>query len=200
MAELRVAVLASHTGTNLRALHAASLAPDTDFRIVLVISNNSGSGALAFAREQRIPALHLSGRTHSNPANLDEAMRGVLMEYGTELVVTAGYMKHVGPRTRKEFAGRIINVHPALLPRHGGHGMYGQRVHRAVLESGDTVSGPTVHLVDEDYDTGKTLAQTEVPVLTDDTVETLGARVLAAEHLLLPTVVQQIATGHQANL
>lgn len=201
MDELQVAVIASHTGTNLRALHAASLAPNTDFRIAVVISNNSGSGALAFAREHQIPALHLSGRTHPDPNALDEAMRSALIEHGAELVVTAGYMKRVGPLTRKEFAGRIINVHPALLPRHGGHGMYGQRVHQAVLDSDDTVSGPTVHLVEEDYDTGETLAQKEVPVLADDAVETLAARVLEAEHALLPEVVQQIAaTGRLADL
>lgn len=195
MPELQVAVLASHTGTNLRALRAASLAPDAAFRIAMVISNNSGSDALTFARENRIATLHISGCTHPEPNDLDAAMRSALVTHGIDLVVTAGYMKQVGPRVRREFAGRIVNVHPALLPRHGGHGMYGMRVHQAVLDSADTTSGPTVHLVDEEYDTGATLAQLEVPVLPHDTPEALGARVLAAEHVLLPAVVQQIATG-----
>ncbi|MGY1945593.1 phosphoribosylglycinamide formyltransferase [Nocardia asiatica] len=200
MSDLRVGVIASHNGSNLRALHRASLAEDARFEIVLVISNNSGSGALAFAREQAIPALHMSGRTHADPDDLDEAMRIALRDHAVDWVVTAGYMKKVGPRTRKEYSGRIVNIHPALLPRHGGQGMYGQAVHRAVLESGDRVSGPSVHLVTEGYDTGEVIAQTEVPVQPDDTVESLAARVLAAEHTLLPLVMCQLATGQRLYL
>ncbi|MFI9411932.1 phosphoribosylglycinamide formyltransferase [Nocardia gamkensis] len=200
MSELRVGVIASHNGSNLRALHKASLSPDARFEIALVISNNSGSGALAYAREHDIPALHMSGRTHADSDDLDDAMRLALVEHSVDLVVTAGYMKKIGARTRKEYSSRIINIHPALLPRHGGQGMFGQAVHKAVLESGDQVSGPSVHLVTEEYDTGEVIAQTEVPVLADDTVESLGARVLAAEHTLLPFVVRQMAGGQRLYL
>lgn len=190
--ELRVAVIASHAGSNLRALHRVSLGADAHFRIVLVISNNSDSGALRYARDNAIPARHLSGRTHDDP---DEAIRAALVEHSAELVVTAGYLKKVGPRTRAEFSGRIINVHPALLPRHGGPGMYGEYVHRAVLDAGDPVSGASVHLVSDDYDTGQVIGRLEVPVRPGDTAQTLGARVLDAEHTLLPDVVGRIAAG-----
>lgn len=191
--ELRVAVIASHAGSNLRALHRASLLADARFRIVLVISNNSDSGALRYARDNAIPARHLSGRTHDDP---DQAIRAALVEHAADLVVTAGYLKKVGPRTRAEFSGRIVNVHPALLPRHGGPGMYGEYVHRAVLDAGDPVSGASVHLVSDEYDTGQVIGQIEVPVQPGDTAQTLGARVLHAEHTLLPDVVRRIATGH----
>ncbi|WP_431956404.1 phosphoribosylglycinamide formyltransferase [Nocardia lijiangensis] len=199
MSRLRVAVLASHYGSNLRALHGASLEGEARFGIALVIGNNSGSGALTYAREAGIPTVHMSGRTHPDPEELDEAMRAALVAHGTGLVVTAGYMKKLGPRVRQEFNGRIINIHPALLPLHGGKGMYGKAVHEAVLAAGDAVSGPTVHFVTEEYDAGGVIAQSEVPVLPDDTVESLAERVLAAEHLLLPAVVQIIATRAPAS-
>ncbi len=189
-----MAVIASHNGSNLRALHQASLVADAQFGIVLVISNNSESGALRYARDNRIPARHLSGRTHDDP---DEAMRAALVEHQVGLVVTAGYLKKIGPRTRSEFATRIINVHPALLPRHGGPGMYGRHVHQAVLDAGDQVSGVSVHHVSGEYDAGAVIARIEVPVRPGDTAETLGARVLEAEHTLLPDVVRRIA--HDSN-
>jgi phosphoribosylglycinamide formyltransferase 1 len=195
MPELRVAVIASHNGSNLRALHRASLDPGAQFRIVLVISNNSDSGALRYARDHRIPARHLSGRTNHDP---DEAIRAALVEHSADLVMTAGYLKKIGPRTEAEFADRIINVHPALLPRHGGPGMYGGHVHRAVLDAGDAVSGASVHLVSGEYDSGAVLAQAEVPVLPGDTADTLGARVLDAEHTLLPEVVRLLAHDRSA--
>ncbi|MBB5918188.1 phosphoribosylglycinamide formyltransferase-1 [Nocardia transvalensis] len=195
MSGVHVAVLASHNGSNLRALHRTSLSPDSPFTISLVISNNSGSGALAFARDAGIPALHLSGSTHPEPELLDAAIRSALTAHETDLVVTAGYMKKLGPRTRAEYTSRIVNVHPALLPRHGGKGMYGNAVHEAVLASGDTVSGPTVHLVTEDYDAGPVLAQARVPVVPGDTAESLAERVLVAEHDLLPAVVRRLAAS-----
>ncbi|MGK8522580.1 phosphoribosylglycinamide formyltransferase [Nocardia asteroides] len=196
MTDLRVAVLASHNGSNLRALHRSQHA---GFRIVLVISNNSDSGALRYARDHRIPARHLSARTHADP---DEAIRAALVEHSSDLVVTAGYLKKIGPRTRSEFAGRIINIHPALLPRHGGPGLYGTRVHQAVLDAGDLVTGASVHFVTGEYDAGEVIARAEVPVRPGDTAETLGARVLEAEHTLLPEVVRRIArdTGFAARI
>ncbi|MBF6171306.1 phosphoribosylglycinamide formyltransferase [Nocardia blacklockiae] len=193
MSRLQVAVLASHNGSNLRALHRAALAADALFTVALVISNNSGSGALAFAREAEIPALHLSTRTHPDPDALDEAMCSALSTHSVDLVVTAGYMKKLGPRVRSHYASRIINIHPALLPRHGGKGMYGRAVHESVLATGDKISGPTVHILTDAYDSGPIIARREVPVLPDDTPDTLASRVLAAEHELLPEVVQRIA-------
>ncbi|MFJ5229089.1 phosphoribosylglycinamide formyltransferase [Kitasatospora sp. NPDC088391] len=190
---LRVAVLVSHAGSNLRALHEASRRPDAPFRIALVVSNNSGSAGLAFAREQGIAARHLSGRTHPDPDALDAALCAALRDARAGLLVTAGYLRRLGPRTLREFAGRAINVHPSLLPAHGGPGMYGEAVHRAVLAAGDTRSGASVHALTAVYDEGPVLDRLEVPVAPDDTVETLAARVLAAEHALLPRVVARLA-------
>lgn len=196
VSRLQVAVLASHNGSNLRALHQASLSADAGFGVALVVGNNSGSGALAYARDTGIPALHLSDRTH--PGQLDEAILSALTDHAVDLVVTAGYMKKLGPRVRAAYASRIINIHPALLPRHGGKGMYGKAVHESVLAAGDKVSGATVHILTDDYDTGPIIAQHQVPVLPGDTTDSLAERVLAAEHQLLPTVVQQIAAQREA--
>ncbi|UQX88273.1 phosphoribosylglycinamide formyltransferase [Jatrophihabitans telluris] len=188
-----VAVLVSGAGSNLRALHAASLTADSPFRIVLVISNNSGSGGLAYAADHAIPTLHVSGRTHPDPGALDAELVRQLQAHQIELIVTAGYMKKVGPRVLAEYAGRILNIHPSLLPAHGGPGMYGAAVHRAVLAAGDRLSGPSVHLVTDEYDEGEIIGHQEVPVLDGDTPETLAARVLVAEHELLPMVVTELS-------
>ncbi|MBB4965679.1 phosphoribosylglycinamide formyltransferase [Saccharothrix violaceirubra] len=193
MARLRVAVLVSHTGSNFRALHEASLRPGAGFEIGLVVSNNSGSQALAYAREQEIPHRHLSSHTHATAEELDAALVEELTARSVDLVVTAGYMKKLGPRTLASHGNRIINIHPALLPRHGGQGMFGSAVHEAVLASGDRVTGPSIHYVTAEYDAGEVIARHEVPVLPDDTAESLAARVLAAEHRLLPEVVARIA-------
>ncbi len=193
MPDFKVAVFASHTGSNLRALHEASRAQDAAFRLALAVSNNNDSGALAYARSQALPAVHLSTLTHPAPGQLDTAICALLQEHQIDLVVTAGYLKKIGPRTLENYAGRIINLHPSLLPRHGGQGMYGRAVHEAVLTSGDRTSGPSVHLVTAEYDEGAVIARHEVPVAPDDTVASLAARVLAAEHLLLPAVVSTLA-------
>ncbi len=159
----------------------------------VVISNNSSSGAMERAAREGIPHYHISGKTH--PDGEDEAIARILAENDVNLVILAGYMKKLGPVTLHEFGGRILNIHPALLPKFGGQGMYGKYVHQAVLEAGEKVSGPTVHVVNEDYDRGRILAQTEVPVLPDDTVETLAARVLSEEHKIYPATIQRIAAG-----
>ncbi|MCX4749517.1 phosphoribosylglycinamide formyltransferase [Kitasatospora sp. NBC_01287] len=190
-----VAVLASHAGSNLRALTAGSSEPGSPYRVVLVISNNSGSGALAHAAELGIGQAHLSGRTHPEADELDRAMLELLRAHGVDLVVTAGYLKKVGPAVLDACAGRVINVHPALLPRHGGPGMHGRHVHESVLAAGDLVSGASVHQVTARYDEGPVIARREVPVLPGDTVESLAERVLAAEHTLLPETVRTLARG-----
>jgi formyltetrahydrofolate-dependent phosphoribosylglycinamide formyltransferase len=186
----RVAVAASGRGSNLAALLRA-LGPTGPARVVLVLSNRPDAGALAVAREHGIATAVLG-----DPAD-GAAWQAALAAHRVDLVVLAGYLKLVPPEVVREWSGRIINIHPALLPRHGGPGMYGTRVHRAVLEAGDRESGATVHLVDEEYDRGMVLAQARVPVLPGDTPETLAARVLAVEHRLLPAVVLRAAeAGH----
>jgi len=181
---VRVAVLVSGGGTNLQALldafHTSSIV-----RIARVISNRAQAGALERARRAGVPTVML--RDPGDAAELLAALGDA------QLVVLAGYLRLVPAPVVSRFRGRMINIHPALLPDFGGAGMYGHRVHAAVLASGATESGVTVHLVDEVFDRGEILAQEKVPVLPEDTPESLAARVLEAEHRLLPRVVLQLA-------
>jgi formyltetrahydrofolate-dependent phosphoribosylglycinamide formyltransferase len=186
----RVAVAASGRGSNLAALLRA-LGPSGPARVVLVLSNRPDAGALAIAREHGVATAVLGDPSDAS------AWQSALGAHRVDLLVLAGYLKLVPPGIVREWAGRIINVHPALLPRHGGPGMYGARVHQAVLDAGDRETGVTVHLVDEEYDRGAVLAQARVPVLPGETPESLAARVLAVEHHLLPAaVLRAAAAGH----
>ena len=181
---VRVAVLVSGGGTNLQALldalHSSPVA-----RIARVISNRPDAGALARAQRAKVSAVVLR-----EPRDAGELL-GVLQDI--EIVVLAGYLKLVPADVVRRFRGRMINIHPALLPEFGGAGMYGHRVHEAVLASGATESGPTVHFVDEEFDRGAIIDQERVPVKPGDTADTLAARVLEAEHRLLPRVVLELA-------
>ena len=193
--KLPIGVIASHGGTNLQAIIDACADGSLEAEIRVVISNNSRSLALERARRSCIPTAHLSSATHPDPSHLDAAIADTLTSHGVELVALAGYMRKLGPETLRRYRNRILNVHPALLPKFGGQGMYGERVHSAVLAAGERVSGVSVHLVDEEYDRGPVIAQAEVPVLPDDTPDTLAARVLQQEHILYPQTIQLIASG-----
>jgi phosphoribosylglycinamide formyltransferase-1 len=191
---VRIAAFASGHGTNLAAILARI--DDGSLRnaeVRLVISNNSDAGALALARRHGIRALHISSRTHPDAGNFARALLAALRDEGIELIVLAGYLKKLPPEVVRLYPKRILNIHPALLPRHGGKGMFGLSVHEAVLRSGDTETGVTVHFVDEDYDHGPVARQVRVPVLPGDTPQTLAARVLEAEHDLYWRVVDDIA-------
>ena len=185
---LRVATVISGRGSNLEALLRAArgVAPA---RVVLVISNRADAGGLSIARDHGIPVHVLQDTGDASE------WTSVLNSAQVDLVVLAGYLKQVPAAVVEAWRGRIINVHPALLPRFGGPGMYGRRVHEAVLAAGETTSGATVHLVSEEYDRGEILAQGTVPVAPDDTPETLAARVLTVEHKLLPAVVLALAAS-----
>ncbi|HUQ45702.1 MAG TPA: phosphoribosylglycinamide formyltransferase [Gemmatimonadaceae bacterium] len=189
MTRARIAVLASGGGSNLQALldHFAALGEGRAGDVVLVASNHADAGALERARAAGIPTSALS-------ANGDE-LDVLLAEHAIDLVVLAGYLRFVPVPVTRRYAGRMVNVHPALLPQFGGPGMYGARVHRAVLAARATSSGPTVHFVDEMYDHGAVIAQWRVPVQLTDDEQSLAARVLRAEHLLYPRVVQAVAAG-----
>ena len=192
---LRLGFLASHNGSNMQAILDACKTGRLDARGAVVISNNSESGALARARQEHIPAFHLSSHTHPGPGALDQAICAALTRHEVEAVCLAGYMKRLGPQTLAAYRGRVLNIHPALLPKFGGEGFYGRAVHQAVLAAGEKESGPTVHLVDEEYDHGPVLAQARVPVLEGDTPDTLAARVLEQEHRLYAETLQKIASG-----
>ena len=181
---VRVAVLVSGGGTNLQTL-LDQLRNSPVARVVRVISNRPDAAALQRARRADIPTTVL--RDASDAQELLAALGDA------HLVVLAGYLKLVPGAVVSRFRGRMINIHPALLPDFGGLGMYGHRVHEAVLASGAKESGATVHFVDEAFDRGAIIAQERVPVLKGDTPETLAARVLEAEHALLPRVVLELA-------
>jgi phosphoribosylglycinamide formyltransferase-1 len=185
---MRVAVAVSGRGSNLEALLRA-LRPGAPARVVLVLSDSAEAPALYRAREHSVPSEALA-----DPADPTEWLVH-LDRHQVDLVVLAGYIKLVPAAVVAPYRDRIINIHPALLPDFGGKGMYGKRVHEAVLASGARESGATVHLVDEVYDRGAVLAQVRVPVLPGDTVERLAARVLEAEHRLLPSVVLAAAAA-----
>ena len=182
---MRLSLVGSGAGSTVAAILDAVADGRIAAEPALVISNNSGAGVLAIAVAHGVPIAHLSGATHPDPADLDAAILSALVEAETDLVVLAGYMKLLGPQVLQHFAGRVVNVHPALLPAYGGQGMYGDRVHAAVLADGAPTTGASVHVVTEEYDEGPVLAQVEVPVLPGDDVESLRTRVQVAEKALL---------------
>jgi len=180
-------VLASGGGSNLQAVidHLAALGDRRAADVALVVAGREEAGAIARARRAGITTAVAA------PAAIAE----ILDAQAIDLVVLAGYLAFVPAAVTERWAGRIINIHPALLPSFGGHGLYGMRVHRAVLEAGARVSGATVHFVDAEYDRGPIIAQWPVPVAAGDTPESLAARVLRVEHLLLPRAVDALARG-----
>jgi len=194
MATLYLGFLASHGGSNMQAIIDACKTGRLDAKPCVVISNNSESMALQRAKNEGIPHYHISSVTHPGPLEDEEILR-VLKRQGVDTVILAGYMKVLGPATLRAYRGRILNIHPALLPKFGGKGMYGKRVHEAVLAAGDKVTGVTIHIVDEHYDTGPIIAQCQVPVLPGDTADSLAERVLKHEHVLYAETLQKIADG-----
>jgi formyltetrahydrofolate-dependent phosphoribosylglycinamide formyltransferase len=187
---VRVGVLASGRGTNLQALidHFASLGALSRAQICLVASNRPNAPALERARSASIP-----GETFIASDDGDSLL-ALLEQHHIELIVLAGYTKRIPPSVVRAFHGRIVNIHPGLLPDFGGAGMYGARVHEAVLAAGARTTGVTVHLVDDEFDHGPIVAQWRVKVSEDDTVETLAARVLEVEHAVYPRAVEMIAS------
>jgi len=190
-----MAVLASGRGSNLQALidYFATLGDGASARISLVASNRGDAPALERARAADIEA------TVFDAADDGASLITLLRHHRIDLVVLAGYMKRVPPAVVHEYRGRIVNVHPGLLPDFGGSGMYGARVHRAVIARGETMTGVTVHLVDEELDHGPTVTQWRIPVLPGETAESLAARVLAVEHVVYPRAVEMIAALRNQN-
>lgn len=180
-------MLASGGGSNLQALIDAHARGDLPCPIVLVLSNHADAGALARARAAGIATAHVSRKTHADPS---ARMLELLREHAVDVVVLAGWLALIEPSLIAAYPERIVNIHPAPLPRFGGKGMYGLHVHRAVLAAGVTTTGPTIHLVDERYDEGPVLAHAEVPVEPSDTPESLQQRVQRAEHELFWRVLR----------
>lgn len=192
---LKLAIFASHGGSNLQSIIDAIKSGNLNAEIKAVISNNSDSMALQRARNENIPAYHISEKQFINEHFYTDAILNILHQQQIYIIVLAGYMKKLNSKIIKEYKGKILNIHPALLPKFGGKGMYGLNVHKAVIADGETKSGCTVHIIDEEYDKGRILSQFEVPVLTNDTPELLATRVLEQEHKLYPSTLQRIAIG-----
>ncbi len=188
---LRVAVFASGGGSNFQALveHARQ------YRVVLLVCNRPQAGVLSRAKKLDIPSHILSPRIFGDEKSYADAVLDLLHKENIDLIALAGYLSKVPTRIIEVFRGRILNIHPSLLPRFGGKGFYGSRVHKAVLEAKETFSGATVHFVDEEYDTGPILLQKRIPVHADDTSDSLAARVLSVEHQLFPEAIHLIAQG-----
>ena len=186
---MRLAVFASGGGSNFGAILEAIAEKRLPAHAVVLVTDRPGTGAQARAEAAGVPVAVLPPRDFADEADFGAALLAVLTEAGAEVVVLAGYLKKVPSAVVKAYDGRLVNIHPALLPDFGGPGLYGRHVHEAVLASGAHESGCTVHLVDDEYDRGPILAQVRVPVLPGDTPETLAARVLAEEHRLLPAVL-----------
>lgn len=194
---LRVAVMASGSGTNLQSILDCCADGRLPALVVVVISNNRNALALERARKAGVEAVHWSEKKAGSPEAFVDGLLGILKSAQTDLVVLAGYMKLIPLEVVRAYKGRMLNIHPALLPKFGGKGFYGMRVHEAVVAAGDTESGATVHFVDAEYDRGPTFLQRTVPVLPGDTPETLRDRVLAVEHELLPDAIAKFAAEYR---
>ncbi len=189
----RLAVLASGRGSNLQAIieHFDNLARERVAKVVLVASHRADSPALIRAATASIDIAHFNANDDGSE------LLDLLHKFRIDLLVLAGYLKRIPPMVISEYSGRIMNIHPALLPAFGGEGMYGARVHEAVIASGAEETGVTVHLVDDDYDRGPIVAQWRVPVDKSDTPETLAARVLNVEHVVYPRAVEMVSILQQ---
>lgn len=190
---LKLGFLASGNGSSARAIVAAMRTGELAAEARLLVSNNRSAPALAFAADSGVPAMCIA--TKDDPDAADARLADEMAAHGVELIVLSGYLRQLGPKTLARYAGRILNIHPGPLPAFGGHGMYGRRVHEAVIAAGVAESGICIHLVDEEYDRGPVLARRSVPVAQGDTAETLEARVTSLEPGFYVETLRKIAGG-----
>ncbi len=186
----RIVIFASGGGSNFKSIHAKIKEGFIQAEVVLVVSNNPKCGAIEYAKLNGITTLILNSIRYPENKTRKEILSRGLLKSKCDLIVLAGYMKLIPKEIVREYSGKIINIHPALLPAFGGKGFYGMNVHKAVIKSGAKYSGPTVHFVDEEYDKGSIIAQKIVSVNSDDTPEDLAKRVLVEEHQIYPEVVK----------
>lgn len=192
---ISLGILASHGGSNLQAIMDACDNGSLKANVAVVVSNNSGSLAMRRARKSGIPAYHLSSSTHSDDGDLDVAIKNILKKYSVDLIILAGYMKKIGPSVLRTFHNRVINSHPALLPKYGGKGMYGDRVHKAVVKAKSTETGISIHLVDGHYDHGPIISQKIIAVDSAEGVEFVKKKVQKHEHRFWVTTLNKIQKG-----
>ena len=193
-ASLNLCVLASGKGSNLNSIIKAQKSGKIKSKVVLVISNNSGSDALNIARANQIPAIHLSQKLFNSESEFIKKFLGLLDEYKIDLIILAGYMKLLAPEIISRYRNKILNIHPALLPAFSGHGMYGIKVHEEVIKQQAAITGATVHFVNEIYDNGPVILQESVEVSDDDTPVSLQEKVRKIEHRLYPEAIKLFET------
>lgn len=191
----RLGVLASSRGTNMQALLDACRSGQLSAELAVVISNNRNSGALSRAQAHGVPCYCLNESSFDDSDELDQAILRTLERHLVDWVLALGYMKKIGPRMLQAYRNRIFNIHPSLLPKFGGQGMYGMYVHEAVLAAGEQETGITIHLVDKEYDRGPAVAQLPVAVMPGDTPESLARRVQTFEHAFLIETLRQLLDG-----
>ena len=190
---LKLGFLASGNGSSARAIIAAIRTGELAAEPRLLVSNNRTAPALALAAAEDVPALCIA--TQSDPDAADARLADAMAHHGVELIVLSGYLRQLGRQTLGRYAGRILNIHPGPLPEFGGHGMYGRRVHEAVIAAGAVESGIVIHLVDAEYDRGPVVARRSIPVAPGETAEALEARVTALEPAFFVCTLQRIALG-----
>lgn len=190
---LKLGFLASGNGSSARAIVAAIKAGELAAEARLLISNNKSAPALAFAAEEGVPALAIP--TQADPEAADARLAEAIAAHGVEIVVLSGYLRQLGPKTLRRYAGRVLNIHPGPLPAFGGHGMYGRRVHEAVIAGGAPESGICIHLVEEEYDRGPVIARRTVSLEAGDTAQTLEARVTAQEPGFYLETLRKLISG-----
>jgi phosphoribosylglycinamide formyltransferase-1 len=192
---LNIAVFASHGGSDLQAIIDGCKTKRLNATVCAVISNNPDAMALERARREGIDHYSVNSKVIPDPGELDRKTLEILDSHHTEIVFLAGYLKKIGPQVLRRYENRIFNIHPALLPKYGGKGLYGMHVHQAVVDAGEKVSGITIHRVNAEYDSGDIVAQTTVDVLQNDTPESLAARILEREHTFIVEVMNDIVSG-----
>lgn len=190
----KIVVLASGAGSTFAALADASRSGRLSAEIKALVVSRPNVGAIDVAKLMNVPVESLSLNDFSSREAWDEALSEAVAKFDPQWVVLAGFNQLLGSKFLDRFKGRVINTHPSLLPKYGGKGMYGMRVHGAVLQAGEKETGITVHLVTADYDEGPILAQTKVPVLDGDTPETLAERLKSVERDFYVTTLQQLVT------
>lgn len=192
---MNIAVFASHGGSDLQAIIDGCKDKRINANVSVVISNNGDSMALQRAKNEKIPAYHLSAKKFGDENTLADEILKVLSKYNIDMIFLAGYMRMLHVSVLEKYNNKIFNIHPALLPKFGGKGMYGRNVHAAVIDAKETETGITIHRVNAEYDSGEIVAQTKVPVFENDTPEVLGERVLEREHEFLIEVISDIVNG-----
>lgn len=192
---MNIAVFASHGGSDMQAIIDGCKDGKINARVAVMIGNNEDSMAIKRAEKEGIDHFHLSVKTEGSEEALAQKILSVLESYDIDMIFLAGYMKLLDKSILRKYHNRVFNIHPALLPKYGGKGMYGINVHTAVIEAHEKETGITIHRVNEIYDSGEIVAQTTVPVMEDDTPDILAARVLEREHTFLVEVISDIADG-----